>query len=110
TIGRWYDLDVRVPDARLARRLVTAEFSRQSASEMIAALAVAMDATVEREGRAITLRPRGNRRERAPFWLRRRCASLDHRVRRLRGARRARRSRCRVFFACRRMRRANRRS
>jgi ferric-dicitrate binding protein FerR (iron transport regulator) len=58
TIGRWYDLDVRVPDARLARRMVTAEFSRQSASEMIDALAVAMDATVEREGRVITLRPR----------------------------------------------------
>jgi len=58
TIARWYDLDVRVDDARLARRLVTADFVRQSSSEMIDALAVAMDATVERNGRVITLRPR----------------------------------------------------
>jgi ferric-dicitrate binding protein FerR (iron transport regulator) len=58
TIARWYDLDVRVPDPQLARRLVTADFVRQSPEEMIDALAVAMDATVERSGRIITLRPR----------------------------------------------------
>jgi len=56
TIGRWYDLDVRVPDARLASRLVTAEFSTQSPSEMIDALALAVDASVERQGRIVTLR------------------------------------------------------
>ncbi len=54
-IGRWYDLDVRIPDARLASRLVTAEFSTQSPSEMIAALALAVDAKVERVGRVVTL-------------------------------------------------------
>ncbi len=58
TIARWYDLDVRVTDDRLSQRLVTADFVRQSSSEMIDALAVAMDATVERSGRVITLRPR----------------------------------------------------
>jgi transmembrane sensor len=58
TIGRWYDLDLRVPDSRLARRLVTAEFSRQSPSEMIDALAIAVDATVERVGGVVTLKPR----------------------------------------------------
>jgi ferric-dicitrate binding protein FerR (iron transport regulator) len=58
TIGRWYDLELRAPDSRLARRLVTAEFSRQSPSEMIDALAIAVDATVERTGGVITLRPR----------------------------------------------------
>ena len=58
TIGRWYDLDVRVPDARLAHRLVNAEFARKSPAQMIDALALAMDATVERSGRVITLRPR----------------------------------------------------
>ena len=56
TIGRWYDLDVRVPDTTLASRLVTAEFSTQSADEMIRALAIAMDATVERHGRVVTFR------------------------------------------------------
>jgi ferric-dicitrate binding protein FerR (iron transport regulator) len=58
TIGRWYDLDVRAPDARLARRLVNAEFSSQAPAEMLDALAIAMDATVERSGRIIILRPR----------------------------------------------------
>ena len=58
TIGRWYDLDVRVTDARLRNRRVTAEFAPQSSAEMIDALAVATDATVERDGRVITLRPR----------------------------------------------------
>lgn len=58
TIARWYDLDVRVPDPQLARRSVTADFVRQSPEEMIDALAVAMEATVERNGRIITLRPR----------------------------------------------------
>lgn len=58
TIGRWYDLDVRVTDARLKNRRVTAEFSPQSSAEMIDALAVATDATIERDGRVITLRPR----------------------------------------------------
>ncbi len=59
TISRWYDVDVRVADSALARRLVNAEFSRSaSASAMIGELAIAMDARIERAGRVITLRPR----------------------------------------------------
>jgi transmembrane sensor len=58
TIGRWYDLDIRVADARLAQRVVNAEFSTQAPSEMIDALAIATDATVERAGRVVTLRAR----------------------------------------------------
>ena len=58
TIGRWYDVDVRVTDARLRNRRVTADFSPQSPAEMIDALAVATSATVERDGRVITLRPK----------------------------------------------------
>lgn len=57
-IGRWYDLDIRVPDERLASRLVTAEFSTQSVSEMIDALALAVDATITRSGRVVTMRAR----------------------------------------------------
>ena len=56
--ARWYDVDVRVTDARLARRLVTADFARGRSPEMITALAVTMDATVERSGQVVTLRPR----------------------------------------------------
>jgi transmembrane sensor len=57
-IGRWYDLDIRVSDRQLSTRLVTADFSTQSAAEMIDALALAVNATVERTGRIVTLRPR----------------------------------------------------
>jgi ferric-dicitrate binding protein FerR (iron transport regulator) len=56
-IGRWYDLDVRVPDERLATRLVNAQFSTQSPSAMLDALATAVGARVEREGRVVTLVP-----------------------------------------------------
>ena len=49
--------DVRVPDTTLASRLVTAEFSTQSADEMIRGIAIAMDATVERQGRVVAFAP-----------------------------------------------------
>jgi transmembrane sensor len=58
TVGRWYDLDIRVTDARLAHRLVTAEFSAQSPAEIIDALALATEAIVERDGRVVTLKSR----------------------------------------------------
>lgn len=57
TIGRWYDLDVQIADARLQRRLVTADFDTQSPKEMIAALATAVGANVERHGRTLVIRP-----------------------------------------------------
>jgi transmembrane sensor len=57
-IERWHDVEVRIAGDALATRLVTAEFSRQSASEMLDALAIALNAIVERNGRVITLRPR----------------------------------------------------
>jgi transmembrane sensor len=59
SIGRWFDLDVRVSDSLLATRLVTCTFSTQSPNEMLAALAIAVDAQVARDGRRATLSPRG---------------------------------------------------
>lgn len=58
TIARWYDLDIQVADQQVADHPVTAEFSTQSADEMLQALAVAVEATVERKGRYVTLRMR----------------------------------------------------
>jgi len=58
TISRWYDLEVQVADARVAATPVTAEFSTQSADEMLQALAMAVGAVVERNGRRVTLRSR----------------------------------------------------
>ena len=58
SIARWYDLDIRLTSSALAAHSVTAEFSTQSASEMLAALALAVEATVERDGQRVILRPR----------------------------------------------------
>jgi transmembrane sensor len=56
SIGRWYDLDVRVEGTALATRSITAEFSLRSATEMLQALALAVDARLTRTGRVVTLR------------------------------------------------------
>ena len=58
SIGRWYDLDVRVEGPALATRSITAEFSLRSADEMLQALALAVDARLTRAGRVVTLRPK----------------------------------------------------
>jgi transmembrane sensor len=56
TIGRWYDLDVRVEGAALERRPITADFDSQSPREMIEALAIAVAGEVEQHGRVLTIR------------------------------------------------------
>jgi transmembrane sensor len=56
TIGRWYDLDVRVADPQLARRMITADFDTQSPREMVDALALAVGGVVKQEGRVLTVR------------------------------------------------------
>lgn len=56
TIGRWYDLDVRVPDTALRARLITADFETQSPKEMVVALATAVGGTVVQNGRTLTIR------------------------------------------------------
>lgn len=55
TIGRWFDVDVRAGDPTLGDRLVTAEFSTRSPTEMVRALAQAVNATAIDSGRTITL-------------------------------------------------------
>jgi transmembrane sensor len=55
TIGRWYDIDVTVATPALAGRYVTATFTNASADEVLASLAVTLDARVERHGRIVTL-------------------------------------------------------
>jgi transmembrane sensor len=58
TIGRWYDLDVRVEGGALASLPVTAEFGMQSADELLQELALAVGARVIRSGRVVTLQPK----------------------------------------------------
>jgi transmembrane sensor len=58
TVGRWYDLDVRIEGHALAARTLTAEFGVQPADELLRALALAVGARVVRSGQVVTLRAR----------------------------------------------------
>lgn len=58
SVNRWYDLDIRVDDRALAARPITAEFSVQSAPQMLRALAIAVDAQITQSGRVVTLTQR----------------------------------------------------
>jgi transmembrane sensor len=55
-LSRWFDADVRV-DARLASRRVSGSYAAPSLSAVLAAMARATSARVERDGDAFVLRP-----------------------------------------------------
>jgi transmembrane sensor len=57
-LERWYDIDVVIPDARLAGRPLVARFSHGTAAEALDAIALALDARWSRRGRTVTLEPR----------------------------------------------------
>jgi ferric-dicitrate binding protein FerR (iron transport regulator) len=61
-LARWYDVDIRLADSSLSSRRFTATLRNQPASEALALLALSLDVTVEREGRAVVLRPLSHRR------------------------------------------------
>jgi transmembrane sensor len=56
-LARWYDVDIRLADSTLGSRRFTASFHNQSASQALALLALSLDLTVDRTGRAVVLRP-----------------------------------------------------
>lgn len=58
SVGRWYDLDVRIGDPALDARTVTAEFTAQSPDDLVLALALALDARVHRSGTIVMLYPK----------------------------------------------------
>lgn len=57
-IGRFYDVDVRVPDSSLLAEEVTAEFSRESLDRMLTVLGLSLDAHVVRHGRTVVFTPK----------------------------------------------------
>ncbi len=57
TISRWYDLDVRVTDPALAARHVTATYTNSPADDVLMSLGATLSATVQRQGRVVTLAP-----------------------------------------------------
>jgi transmembrane sensor len=57
-LSRWYDLDIRL-DPRLSSHQLTADFSVESATEMLRVLQIALNVQVERQGHLILLTPPG---------------------------------------------------
>jgi transmembrane sensor len=56
-LGRWFDVDIRVPAATLSRRRVSAIYNNPTLDGVLNALATTVGARYERDGRTITLRP-----------------------------------------------------
>jgi transmembrane sensor len=56
-LARWYGVEVRVTDTAHASRL-SATFTNESLSEVLAALAPVLDVRFEREGNAVVIHPR----------------------------------------------------
>lgn len=56
-LGRWYDVDFRLPDSALAERRITARIDDQPLSRVLDHLAVTLDLRITRSGRTITLAP-----------------------------------------------------
>jgi ferric-dicitrate binding protein FerR (iron transport regulator) len=57
-LNRWYDLDIRLGDPKLATRKVWGGFNAGAQSDMIAIFEGGMNLRVVREGRTLTLFPR----------------------------------------------------
>jgi transmembrane sensor len=54
-LARWYDLDVRVSDERLARMPVTGSFTTESRDQVLSLITAAIGARYARDGRVVTI-------------------------------------------------------
>jgi transmembrane sensor len=54
-LGRWYDLDVRVADPKLARRPVTGSYSDEPVAQVLTLITAAVGARYEWQGRSVTI-------------------------------------------------------
>ena len=57
-LERWFDVEIRIPDASLGRRRVSAVYNTPSLAGILDALATTFGARVERHGRVVTIVPR----------------------------------------------------
>ena len=57
-LNRWYDIDIRLSDAALGARRLTAEIRRESASEALQRIGLVLDVRVAQRGRTVLLSPR----------------------------------------------------
>jgi transmembrane sensor len=56
-IGRWYDVEIRVPDSALAGRHLTISFDDEPLETLLHEIAAALNARFERDGRTVVLVP-----------------------------------------------------
>ncbi len=56
-LARWYDLDIRLADASLGSRRLTATFRDQSVSAVLALMALSLDLRVEHTGKTVVFHP-----------------------------------------------------
>lgn len=56
-IGRWYDVEIQVPDSALAGRHLTITFDDEPLETLLREIAAALNARVERQGRTLILVP-----------------------------------------------------
>jgi transmembrane sensor len=56
-IGRWYDVEIQVPDSALAGRHLTISFDDEPLETLLREIAAALNARVERQGRTVVLVP-----------------------------------------------------
>ena len=54
-LGRWYDLDVRVPDPALGRRPVTGSYADEPVAQVLTLITAAVGARYEWQGRSVTI-------------------------------------------------------
>ena len=56
-IGRWYDVEIQVPDSTLAGRHLTISFDDEPLDTLLREIAAALNARFERQGRTVILVP-----------------------------------------------------
>jgi ferric-dicitrate binding protein FerR (iron transport regulator) len=59
-LGRWYDLDVHLADARLGDLRLNATFERESASEVLHLIGLILDLRMERHGSSVVYYRKGS--------------------------------------------------
>jgi transmembrane sensor len=56
-LGRWFDVQLRIPDQQLARQRLSAAYSRATLSGVLDAIAVTLPVRYERTGNVVTILP-----------------------------------------------------
>ena len=56
-LGRWFDVQIRIPDQQLARRRLSAVYNRPTLSGVLDAIAATLPVRYERAGNVVTILP-----------------------------------------------------